>query len=86
MEQYKKVRSADAAKTKANYEKNVAKAGKFRSFDRFYENRGTSEGGSWLSAPGRGHTFAKTKYDYSGSKDDSKGWSDAMGEVFGKKK
>lgn len=84
--QYQKIRDADAAKAKNNYEKNVKKAFKFQSFDDFYNKRGTAEGGAWLSAPGRGHTFTKTKYDYSGAKDETKGWKDAMGEVFGNKK
>ena len=84
--EYQKVRDADAGKAKSNYNKNVKKAGKFLAFDDFYNKRGTTEGGTWLSAPGKGHTFAKTKYDFSGGKDDTKGWSDAMGQVFGKKK
>ena len=84
-DEYRKVRAADAAKAKAQYDKNVKKAGKFLGFDEFYEKRGTTEGGSWLKAPGRGHTFAKTKYDYSGqSGDQTKGWKDAMGSIFGK--
>jgi hypothetical protein len=66
-EQYKKIRAADQAKKDNNYKKNVSKAFKFQDFDQFYLKRGTSEGGSWLKAPGRGHTFTKTKYDYSGS-------------------
>ena len=65
--QYEKVRAADAAKKANNYDKNVKKAFKYQDFDQFYLKRGTSEGGSWLKAAGRGHTFAKTKYDYSGS-------------------
>mmetsp|Transcript_22563 Transcript_22563/g.49208 ORF Transcript_22563/g.49208 Transcript_22563/m.49208 type:complete len:161 (-) Transcript_22563:252-734(-) len=84
LEQYKAVRNQDAQKAAARYQKNVAKAGKFLDFDKFYEQRGTSEGGNWLKAPGRGHTFAKTKYDFSGEQDDTKGWGDAMGNIFGK--
>ena len=80
--EYEKVRAADAAKSNANYQKNVAKAFKFQGFDEFYNKRGTTEGGNWLSAPGRGHTFAKTKYDFSGEKEDGKGWSDAIGSIF----
>eukprot|EP00527_Entomoneis_sp_CCMP2396_P007604 CAMPEP_0198137404 /NCGR_PEP_ID=MMETSP1443-20131203/885_1 /TAXON_ID=186043 /ORGANISM="Entomoneis sp., Strain CCMP2396" /LENGTH=165 /DNA_ID=CAMNT_0043798809 /DNA_START=88 /DNA_END=585 /DNA_ORIENTATION=- len=86
LEEYKKVRSKDVSKFDSNYDKNVKKAGKFQDFDAFYEKRGTAIGGKWLTAPGKGHTFAKTKYDYSGGKDDSKGWGDAMGSVFGSKK
>ena len=84
-EEYKKVRAADAAKASANYEKNVKKAFKYTDFTDFYLKRGTSEGGSWLKSAGRGHTFAKTKYDYSGASDDTKGWGDAIGSIFGKK-
>lgn len=85
LSQYQKIRDGDAQKKAAKYQKNAAKAGKFLGFDQFYEKRGTAEGGSWLKAPGRGHTFAKTKYDYSGSQDETKGWGDAVGNVFGKK-
>uniref|UniRef100_A0A7S2Y766 PS II complex 12 kDa extrinsic protein n=1 Tax=Entomoneis paludosa TaxID=265537 RepID=A0A7S2Y766_9STRA len=84
LEEYKKVRAADEAKKASNYQKNVAKAGKFLDFDKFYEGRGTAEGGNWLKAPGRGHTFAKTKYDFSGEQDDTKGWGDALGNIFSK--
>ena len=83
-EEYKKVRDADAAKAAAKYDFNVKKAGKFLGFDEFYQKRGTDPTGSWLKAPGRGHTFAKTKYDYSGAKDDTKGWRDSIGTIFGK--
>jgi hypothetical protein len=85
-DQYRKVRSSDKSRVDSNYKKNVSKAGKFQDFDQFYLKRGTSEGGKWLKDAGKGHTFAKTKYDYSGSKDDSKGWGDAIGSIFGKKK
>ena len=67
-EQYKKVRAADQQKKDETYKKNVSKAFKFQDFDQFYLKRGTSEGGAWLKAAGRGHTFAKTKYDYTGSR------------------
>jgi hypothetical protein len=66
-EQYKKVRAVDQQKKDVSYKKNVSKAFKFQGFDDFYLKRGTQEGGSWLKAAGRGHTFAKTKYDYSGT-------------------
>lgn len=84
-EEYRKIREADAKKAESNYEKNVKKAGKFLGFDEFYQKRGTDLSGAWLKAPGRGHRFAKTKYDYSGAKDDTKGWGDAIGSIFGKK-
>lgn len=65
--QYEKIRAEDAKKKASNYEKNVKKAFKYQDFDQFYLKRGTQEGGAWLKAAGRGHTFAKTKYDYSGT-------------------
>lgn len=83
--QYAKIRKEEEAKKKAKYEMNVKKAGKFLGFDDFYNKRGTDADGAWLKAPGRGHTFAKTKYDYSGGKDETKGWSDAVGSIFGNK-
>ena len=83
-EEYRKIREADAKKAAANYEKNVKKAGQFLGFDEFYQKRGTDPSGSWIKAPGRGHRFAKTKYDYSGSKDDTKGWRDSIGSIFSK--
>ena len=83
--EYAKIRNAEEAKKKATYDMNVKKAGKFLGFDDFYNKRGTDADGAWLKAPGRGHTFAKTKYDYSGGKDETKGWSDAVGSIFGNK-
>lgn len=66
LDQYKKVRAQDQAKKEKSYNKAVSKAFKFTDFDEWYKKRGTDPNGSWLKAPGRGHTFAKTKYDYSG--------------------
>jgi hypothetical protein len=89
--EYEKIRAADQAKKDQNYKKNVAKAFKYQDFDSFYLKRGTDPSGSWLKAPGRGHTFAKTKYDYSGT--GKAPMSDAkvpeaftVGSIFGKKK
>ena len=84
-DEYRKVRAADAAKAASTYDYNVKKAGKFLGFDDFYNKRGTAEGGAWLKSAGRGHTFAKTKYDYSGETDETKGWGDAIGNIFGGK-
>jgi hypothetical protein len=85
--QYTKIREAEQKKKDANYQKNVAKAGKFLDFTNFYLKRGTGEGGNWLKAAGRGHTFAKTKYDYSGGKDETKKFeSTTASSIFGKKK
>lgn len=66
-DQYKKVRDQDQKKKDDTYKKNVNKAFKFQDFDQFYLKRGTAPDGAWLKAAGRGHTFAKTKYDYSGT-------------------
>ena len=85
-DQYRAVRAQDKKKADEKYNYNVAKAGKFTDFTQWYVQRGTSEGGSWLKSAGRGHTFAKTKYDYSGaSGDQTKGWGDAIGSIFGGK-
>ena len=73
-EQYKQVRAQEKAKKEAKYAKNASKAGKFEDFTKFYLQRGTSEGGSWLKAPARGHRMVKTKFDWSGKKNDSKGF------------
>jgi len=70
--QYNAIRSSEAAKKEANYQRNKSKAGKFLDFTQFYLKRGTAEGGSWLKSAGRGHEFVKTKYDWSGKKNDAK--------------
>lgn len=83
--EYAKIRAQDEKKKDASYKKNVAKAGKYQDFTKFYLARGTSEGGSWLKAPARGHTMVKTKYDFSGQKADAKIPEAFKGTVFGKK-
>jgi len=70
--QYNALRTKEQAKKDANYQRNVAKAGKFLDFTQFYLKRGTEEGGKWLKDAGRGHEFVKTKYDWSGKKNDAK--------------
>ena len=70
--EYEKVRAADQKKKDAAYQKNIAKAGKFQDFTKFYIARGTDTDDKWVKTAGRGHTFAKTKYDYSGKKDEAK--------------
>lgn len=86
-EQYKKIRAAEQKKKDANYQKNVSKAFKFTDYTEWYKKRGTEEGGSWMNAPGKGHTFAKTKYDYSGGKDEVKKFESFTAPgIFGKKK
>eukprot|EP01082_Thalassiosira_pseudonana_P014018 g12564.t1 g12564 contig6:2164860-2165686(+) len=64
--QYEKIRADEVAKKGANYQKNVAKAGKFENYTEFYLKRGTDLGGSWFNAPNKGHKMVKTKYDWSG--------------------
>jgi hypothetical protein len=73
-EQYDKIRNQDKSKRDQNYQKNVAKAGKFENFTSFYLKRGTNEGGSWMKNPTRGHRMVKTKFDWSGKKQDEKGF------------
>lgn len=63
---YAKIRNGDKAKNDKNYQRNVSKAGKFQDFDKFYTQRGTDTTDAWVKTVGRGHTFAKTKYDFSG--------------------
>jgi hypothetical protein len=65
--QYEQIRAKDQAKKDASYKNAVSKAFKFTDFTEWYKKRGTSEGGSWLKEAGKGHTFTKTKYDYSGT-------------------
>lgn len=89
--EYEKIRSKDQAKKDNNYKKNVAKAFKFQDFDDWYVKRGTDPDGKWLNAPGKGHTFAKTKYDYSGTgnaplNDAKVPEAFTFGSIFGKKK
>ena len=61
--EYEKVRAADEAKKNANYQKNVAKAGKFLDFTKFYLDRGTDTNQQWAKSATRGHTMAKLKYE-----------------------
>jgi hypothetical protein len=65
--QYEKIRAEEAAKKAANYQKNVAKAGKFIDFTDWYAKRGTDLNQGWVNAPNKGHLMAKTKYDWSGA-------------------
>jgi len=61
--EYQKIRDGDVAKSKANYERNVKKAGIFEDFTDFYLKRGTDTSQSWIKAPTRGHRMVKLKYD-----------------------
>ena len=68
--QYEKIRGNERAKKEQNYSKNVAKAGKFLDYTKFYLDRGTVTNASWYNSVTGGHRMAKTKYDYSGVEGD----------------
>jgi hypothetical protein len=68
-EQYNSIRAEKDKQKAANYQKNVAKAGKFIGYDEFYLKRGTDLNGSWKKDVNLGHRMAKTKYDWSGDSD-----------------
>lgn len=70
--QYEALRKKEEAAKDANYQRNVAKAGKFLDYTQFYLNRGTDVSESWSKSPTKGHRMAKTKFDWSGKKDDNK--------------
>jgi len=73
-DQYEKIRKGDTDKAAANYQKNVAKAGKFLDYTQFYLDRGTDTNENWNKDINKGHRMAKTKYDWSGGKEEAKGW------------
>merc|ERR1719384_1191968 len=68
-EQYAKIRADEQKKKEANYKRNVAKAGIFQDYTDFYTKRGTDTNESWNNSVTKGHTMAKTKYDWSGLSD-----------------
>merc|ERR1711966_354618 len=70
--QYEDIRKGQQAKKKANYERNVAKAGIFEDYTDFYTKRGTDLSQDWAKNKNTlGHRFAKTKYDWSGTAGES---------------
>lgn len=71
-DQYEKVRQGEVAKKASNYQKNVAKAGKFEDYTEFYLKRGTELNQAWKKNVNLGHKMVKTKYDWSGKED--AGW------------
>eukprot|EP00543_Licmophora_paradoxa_P001075 CAMPEP_0202445224 /NCGR_PEP_ID=MMETSP1360-20130828/4086_1 /ASSEMBLY_ACC=CAM_ASM_000848 /TAXON_ID=515479 /ORGANISM="Licmophora paradoxa, Strain CCMP2313" /LENGTH=135 /DNA_ID=CAMNT_0049061409 /DNA_START=54 /DNA_END=461 /DNA_ORIENTATION=+ len=73
--EYEKLRSAETKKKADNYAKNVAKAGKFIDYTDWYTKRGTDVGDGWFKSATNGHTMAKTKYDWSGEKNESPLWA-----------
>ena len=68
-DEYNKIRKEAAAKKEANYQRNVAKAGKFLDYTKFYLDRGTDVSQDWFKSATKGHQMAKTKYDWSGDED-----------------
>ncbi|KAL7532653.1 hypothetical protein ACHAXR_004762 [Thalassiosira sp. AJA248-18] len=82
--QYEAIRNQQDSKKAANYQKNVAKAGKFIDYTEFYLARGTEEGGNWMKLPNLGHRMAKTKFDWSGEKEDKPGYT-GVGAINKKK-
>lgn len=67
--EFEKIRSRDAAKKAANYQRNVAKAGIFEDYTEWYKKRGTDNSQAWAKSATLGHRMAKTKYDWSGLSD-----------------
>ena len=68
-DEYNKIRKEATTKKEANYQRNVAKAGKFLDYTKFYIERGTDTDQSWAKSVTKGHRMAKTKYDWSGEED-----------------
>merc|ERR1712194_675300 len=65
--QYAQIRANEQKKKKANYQRNVAKAGVFEDYTEFYTKRGTDVKQDWAKNKNTlGHRFAKTKFDWSG--------------------
>mmetsp|Transcript_18608 Transcript_18608/g.22802 ORF Transcript_18608/g.22802 Transcript_18608/m.22802 type:complete len:173 (-) Transcript_18608:377-895(-) len=85
-EQYDAVRKNEKAKKDANYQRNVSKAGKFLDYTQFYIDRGTDTGEDWQKSVTLGHRMAKTKYDWSGRKDENKSLDSAVKKTAPKKK
>merc|ERR1712050_723037 len=85
--QYEKIR-ADADKKKAaNYQRNVKKAGVFENYTEFYLKRGTSMDFKWADGITNGHKMVKTKFDWSGKKNETKQFESSTAKsIFGPKK
>ena len=62
--QYNDLRASAVSKKKANYERNVKKAGIFEDYTEFYIKRGTDTKQEWAKDVTKGHRMAKTKYDW----------------------
>lgn len=72
--QYEAQRSKESKSKADNYQKNVAKAGKFLDYTQFYIDRGTDTNEKWNTDINKGHRMAKTKFDWSGKQEEAKGW------------
>ena len=95
--QYEKIRGEEKARKEANYKAKMAKAGIFEDFTAWYKERGTDLDQSWIKSVTKGHTMVKTKYDWSGTKD-NRPWANVVNpststpakkakkSLFGKKK
>ncbi|KAL3811101.1 hypothetical protein ACHAXA_009871 [Cyclostephanos tholiformis] len=84
--QYEKIREEADKKKAANYQRNVAKAGVFIDYTDFYRKRGTDVNGNWMKLPNLGHRMAKTKYDWSGEKQDAPVWTGVKAAAASAKK
>jgi hypothetical protein len=72
--QYEAQRAKEDKNKADNYQRNVAKAGKFLDYTQFYLDRGTDTNENWNKDINKGHRMAKTKFDWSGKKEESKQW------------
>lgn len=79
-DEYAKIRAAEQKKKEDNYKRNVAKAGIFQDYTDFYIKRGTDTNENWNKSATKGHTMAKTKYDWSGEKNEAPLWAKKAGK------
>ncbi|CAJ1959213.1 unnamed protein product [Cylindrotheca closterium] len=75
--EYQKIRDAEDKKKKANYDRNVKKAGVFEDYTEFYMKRGTDSSQKWKKSATLGHRMAKTKYDFDSVAKDGKKYDGA---------
>jgi len=67
--EYTNIRKKQQKSKDDNYKRNVAKAGVFEDYTEFYTKRGTDADMKWAENKNTlGHRFAKTKYDWAGTK------------------
>mmetsp|Transcript_28450 Transcript_28450/g.28804 ORF Transcript_28450/g.28804 Transcript_28450/m.28804 type:complete len:187 (-) Transcript_28450:351-911(-) len=67
--EYSNIRKKQQKSKDDNYKRNVAKAGVFEDYTEFYTKRGTDADMEWAKNKNTlGHRFAKTKYDWAGTK------------------